>query len=129
MKKIAGLLAAAAAAGFVVVAGENGGALRGFRPSRTAWERAFEERLARLPSAPECGEFLRTLTREPHVAGTAAGFGVNADGSTYRGSYASVDLDSLKIGPGTAPRALLYALKVFGCKGITACSTARWDGV
>ncbi|SDG98316.1 Subtilase family protein [Lentzea fradiae] len=54
-----------------------------------------------------------------HVAGTAAGFGVNADGTTYRGSYETVDLDALKIGPGTAPRASLYALKIFGCKGGT----------
>ncbi|NGY59442.1 S8 family serine peptidase [Lentzea sp. NEAU-D13] len=54
-----------------------------------------------------------------HVAGIAAGFGVNSDGSTYRGSYDSVDLDAMTIGPGAAPRALLYALKVFGCKGST----------
>ncbi|RAS60166.1 subtilisin family serine protease [Lentzea atacamensis] len=62
-----------------------------------------------------------------HVAGTAAGFGVNSDGSTYRGSYSSVDLDSLKIGPGTAPRALLYALKVFGCKGGTNLTAQALD--
>ncbi len=62
-----------------------------------------------------------------HVAGTAAGFGVNADGTTYRGSYSSVDLDSLKIGPGTAPRALLYALKVFGCKGGTNLTAQALD--
>ncbi|WP_198680512.1 S8 family peptidase [Lentzea terrae] len=62
-----------------------------------------------------------------HVAGTAAGFGVNRDGSTYRGSYSSVDLDSLKIGPGTAPRALLYALKVFGCEGGTNLTAQALD--
>ncbi|SEQ27538.1 Subtilase family protein [Lentzea xinjiangensis] len=62
-----------------------------------------------------------------HVAGTAAGFGVNADGSTYRGSYSSVDLDSMKIGPGTAPRALLYALKVFGCGGGTTLTAQALD--
>jgi subtilisin family serine protease len=62
-----------------------------------------------------------------HVAGTAAGFGVNRDGSTYRGSYSSVDLDSLKIGPGTAPRALLYALKVFGCEGSTNLTAQALD--
>jgi len=62
-----------------------------------------------------------------HVAGTAAGFGVNADGTTYRGSYASVDLDSLKIGPGTAPKALLYALKIFGCKGSTNLTAQALD--
>ncbi|WP_196777705.1 S8 family peptidase [Lentzea aerocolonigenes] len=62
-----------------------------------------------------------------HVAGTAAGFGVNADGSTFRGSYSSVDLDSLKIGPGTAPNALLYALKVFGCEGGTNLTAKALD--
>jgi subtilisin family serine protease len=62
-----------------------------------------------------------------HVAGTAAGFGVNADGSTYRGPYDSVDLDALKIGPGTAPRALLYALKVFGCEGGTNLTAQALD--
>ena len=69
--KTIGALLAASAVGFAVVAGGSGGALRGFRPSRTAWERDYEARLARLPAAPECGEFLQELTREPHVAGTA----------------------------------------------------------
>ncbi|MPQ97324.1 S8 family serine peptidase [Modestobacter sp. I12A-02628] len=55
-----------------------------------------------------------------HVAGTAAGFGVNADGSTYTGGYGSgFDPAALKIGPGMAPAADLYALKVFGCEGST----------
>ncbi|MFJ5987337.1 S8 family serine peptidase [Lentzea sp. NPDC092896] len=62
-----------------------------------------------------------------HVAGTAAGYGVNADGTTYRGSYSSVDLDSLKIGPGTAPKASLYALKVFGCEGGTNLTAQALD--
>ena len=69
--KTMGTLLAAFAAGFAVVAGESGAPLRGFRPSRTVWERDFEARLGRLPSPSECGEFLRMLTREPHVAGTA----------------------------------------------------------
>jgi subtilisin family serine protease len=55
-----------------------------------------------------------------HVAGTAAGYGVNADGSTYRGPYnENVDLEALRIGPGVAPGATLYALRVFGCTGST----------
>ncbi|WP_426561571.1 S8 family serine peptidase [Angustibacter sp. McL0619] len=55
-----------------------------------------------------------------HVAGTTAGLGVSADGSTYSGSY-SHDLDpaGFRIGPGVAPGAALYALKVFGCEGAT----------
>lgn len=62
-----------------------------------------------------------------HVAGTAAGYGVNADGTTYRGSYSSIDLDAMRIGPGTAPKAQLYALKVFGCKGGTNLTAQALD--
>jgi subtilisin family serine protease len=55
-----------------------------------------------------------------HVAGTSAGYGVNADGSTYTGTYgAGFDPGALEIGPGMAPDASLYALKVFGCEGST----------
>lgn len=57
-----------------------------------------------------------------HVSGTAAGYGVNADGSTYTGSYPSLTastLDAMRIGPGTAPEASLYGLRVFGCEGST----------
>lgn len=58
-----------------------------------------------------------------HVAGTAAGLGVNADGSTYTGTYnTSTPFNSLRIGPGAAPGAQLYALKVFGCDGSTDVS-------
>ncbi len=57
----------------------------------------------------------------PHgtsVAGTAAGYGVNLDGSTYHGAYdGSTPFAQLRIGPGVAPNAQLYALKVFGCHG------------
>jgi subtilisin family serine protease len=53
-----------------------------------------------------------------HVAGTAAGIGVNADGSTYTGTYGpGTAFDTLKIGPGVAPNAKLYALRIFGCEG------------
>ena len=53
-----------------------------------------------------------------HVAGIAAGSGVNADGTTYQGPYsAAIDLPSLRIPPGVAPQAQIYALKVFGCTG------------
>ncbi len=53
-----------------------------------------------------------------HVAGTAAGFGVNADGSTYTGAYSTATpFTDLKIGPGTAPGATLSAYRVFGCTG------------
>lgn len=54
-----------------------------------------------------------------HVAGIAAGFGVNADGSTYTGGYASVPFGSMLIGPGAAPMADVLAMRVFGCFGST----------
>lgn len=55
-----------------------------------------------------------------HVAGSAAGFGVAADGTTYSGPYATtVDPADFMVGPGVAPQATLYALKVFGCAGST----------
>ncbi|MFC6093890.1 S8 family peptidase [Saccharothrix lopnurensis] len=65
-----------------------------------------------------------------HVAGTAAGFGVNADGSTFEGDYTKLTpeaLDAMRIGPGTAPKALLYALKVFGCDGSTNVTAQALD--
>ena len=74
-----------------------------------------------------------------HVAGSAAGFGVNADGTTYAeagaDTYAALkDLTSnayvskFRIGPGVAPKADLYALRVFGCDGSTdvVVSAIEW---
>jgi subtilisin family serine protease len=59
-----------------------------------------------------------------HVAGTAAGFGVTTLGETFSGNYNSpLDFDDFRIGPGVAPKADLYALKVFGCSGSTALTT------
>ncbi len=53
-----------------------------------------------------------------HVAGTAAGFGVLQNGSVYNGPYtATLDMSQFLVGPGVAPEADLYALKVFGCGG------------
>jgi len=56
-----------------------------------------------------------------HVAGTAVGFGVTAAGATYRGPYTAdtVKNGSWRIGPGVAPLADLYAVRVFGCEGST----------
>ncbi|MEU4803560.1 S8 family serine peptidase [Actinosynnema sp. NPDC023587] len=65
-----------------------------------------------------------------HVAGTSAGFGVNADGSPFKGDYTKLtddSLNALRIGPGTAPKALLYALKVFGCEGSTNVTAQALD--
>ena len=50
-----------------------------------------------------------------HVAGTAAGYGVTVDGGVFAGPYGmDVPFLSLAVGPGVAPEADLYALKVFG---------------
>jgi len=57
-----------------------------------------------------------------HVAGTAAGQGVLADGTTFTGDYSTLTPDALldmTVAPGTAPGASIYALKVFGCTGST----------
>ena len=58
-----------------------------------------------------------------HVAGIAGGVGVLANGVPYTGGYGvSLDMGKFLIGPGVAPEAKLYALKVFGCSGTTGLS-------
>ncbi len=53
-----------------------------------------------------------------HVAGSAAGYGVTAEGETFRGDYGDLDdISDWKVGPGAAPDAGIYALKVFGDYG------------
>ncbi|GHF14606.1 peptidase S8 [Amycolatopsis deserti] len=76
------------------------------------------------PNPIACGE------HGTHVAGTVAGYGVNADGSTFTGDYSKLTADSLnamKIGPGMAPKAALYAIKVFGCEGSTDVTSQALD--
>ncbi|GAA3575661.1 S8 family serine peptidase [Amycolatopsis ultiminotia] len=76
------------------------------------------------PNPIACGE------HGTHVAGTVAGFGVNADGSTFNGDYRKLNkktLEAMRIGPGTAPKALLYAIKVFGCEGSTNVTSQALD--
>lgn len=56
-----------------------------------------------------------------HVAGTAAGYGVTSAGTTYAGPWTTdLPANAFRIGPGVAPQATLYALKVFGCAGPSA---------
>ncbi len=56
-----------------------------------------------------------------HTAATAAGFGVTSAGATFRGPYNAKTLSAqhFLVGPGVAPEATLYALRVFGCTGST----------
>ncbi|MBM3881796.1 MAG: hypothetical protein FJ387_19075 [Verrucomicrobia bacterium] len=72
------------------------------------------------PDPLDCAE----IGHGTHVAGMAAGLGVQADGTTYRGPYtAELDPSRLSLGPGVAPEAVLYAVKVFGCTGSTDAVT------
>lgn len=56
-----------------------------------------------------------------HVAGSAAGSGVLSSGATYTGAYNALTIsgNSWTIGPGVAPKADIYAIRVFGCEGST----------
>jgi len=56
-----------------------------------------------------------------HVAGSAGGSGVLANGTTYTGPYnaSTVSSNSWTIGPGVAPKIDLYGVRVFGCLGST----------
>ena len=56
-----------------------------------------------------------------HTAGTAAGFGVLSNGTTYTGPYnaTTVSSNTWNVGPGVAPKADIYAVRVFGCNGST----------
>ena len=72
-----------------------------------------------------------------HVAGIAAGYGENPNGTTFAGDYTTLPTDPtnsyaayrslFRIGPGMAPKAKLYAYKVFGCTGSTDLITAAID--
>jgi subtilisin family serine protease len=55
-----------------------------------------------------------------HVAGTAAGYGVNAKGKTFKGNYSKLtakQAKTMRVGPGSAPEASLVGIRVFGCYG------------
>ena len=55
-----------------------------------------------------------------HVSGSAAGYGVAANHATYAGPWnGTTPFATMDIGPGMAPQATLYGLKVFGCEGST----------
>ncbi len=51
-----------------------------------------------------------------HTSGTVAGYGVDEFGNTFTGPWdSSVPFSTMIIGPGVAPEATLYALKIGGC--------------
>ncbi|MCS4276113.1 subtilisin family serine protease [Mycetocola sp. BIGb0189] len=59
-----------------------------------------------------------------HVAGTAAGYGIRADGTpqnaeTDFAALSDEELATQRPGPGAAPRAKLLSYRVFGCAGST----------
>jgi uncharacterized repeat protein (TIGR01451 family) len=64
-----------------------------------------------------------------HVSGTAAGIGVTAAGATFTGPYdANTSTYSpMLIGPGTAPKASLYGIRIFGCYGGTGLTVQGID--
>jgi hypothetical protein len=68
-----------------------------------------------------------------HVSGTAAGYGVLPDGQTFHGDYSSLtSVADWQVGPGTAPGAQLFALKVFGDIGgstdlATSATGSTWS--
>jgi uncharacterized repeat protein (TIGR01451 family) len=64
-----------------------------------------------------------------HVAGSAAGLGMTAGNTTFAGPYSQTGppYSSLAIGPGVAPGALLYGVRVFGCFGSTGLTTQAID--
>jgi uncharacterized repeat protein (TIGR01451 family) len=65
-----------------------------------------------------------------HVAGSAGGLGVTAGGATFAGPYdTTVPFGSLSIGPGVAPGADLYAVRVFGCQGSTTLTAQAIEWV
>jgi len=81
------------------------------------------------PNPLDCPSTSGSVGHGTHVAGTATGFGVKSDGTTYNGPYnaAAYTPGAFSIGPGVAPRADLYSVRVFGCSGNTNVFTEAID--
>lgn len=63
-----------------------------------------------------------------HVAGSLAGYGVTTTGQTYQGPWVGGLSPSIfGIGPGVAPEAKLYAIRIFGCSGSTTLTVQALD--
>ena len=73
------------------------------------------------PNPLDCEATTPSVGHGSHVAGTAAGSGVKLDGTTFHGPYnaAAYTPNAFSIGPGVAPMADIYSIRVFGCSGNT----------
>ena len=96
------------------------------RPRRRQLQR--RSGLRHLPANPASGSesarlpsYSGSVGHGTHVAGSAAGSGVLANGKTYTGLYNATTIsgNAWTVGPGVAPKADLYAVRVFGCDGST----------
>jgi minor extracellular serine protease Vpr len=81
------------------------------------------------PNPLDCEFTSGSVGHGSHVAGTAAGFGVKSDGTTFAGPYnaAAYTPGAFRIGPGVAPQASIYSIRVFGCSGNTNVVTDAID--
>jgi minor extracellular serine protease Vpr len=73
------------------------------------------------PNPLDCPSSTPSVGHGSHVAGSAAGSGILADGSTYTGAYnaSTISGNSWRVAPGVAPKAEIYSVRVFGCQGST----------
>jgi minor extracellular serine protease Vpr len=79
------------------------------------------------PNPLDCASTSGNVGHGSHTAGTAAGFGV-LNNATYTGPYNSAAYQQhFQIGPGVAPKADIYAVRVFGCNGSTDVVTEAID--
>jgi minor extracellular serine protease Vpr len=79
------------------------------------------------PNPLDCAFTSGNVGHGSHTAGTAAGFGV-LNNATYGGPYNSAAYQQhFQIGPGVAPKADIYAVRVFGCAGSSNVVTEAID--
>ena len=77
----------------------------------------------------DCDDVIGDTEWEVHRS-TGAGFSAEAEAWALPAEFGddgTTPFGSLKIGPGVAPGAQLYALRVFGCAGSTTLTTAAID--
>ena len=91
------------------------------RPRRRQLQRRPDERRPTSRSRTRTPNPLDCNGHGTHVAGTAAGFGVlpTARPTPARTTPRPISRTHWIVGPGVAPKADLYAIRVFGCEGST----------